>query len=130
MGFLDNLDANLEDIKDNLEYISKKLLSESKDIKQAAKLKYEIFNENRILSELYEKLGVHSYKLIKKENSDLVVDEIIEEIDKHRARISSLEMGLDLNVNTNNDSVENNISLIDDKGEDSIIIIEDEDEGK
>lgn len=133
MGFFDNLDENLKDIRENLEFLSKKLLNESQDLKQAAKLKYEILNEKRILSDLYEKLGVHSYKLMKNENSDLDVEEIVKEIERHTSRVSSLEMGYEINKNTNADD----ISLIqdeeikkDDEGEGSIIFIEDKDEGK
>lgn len=133
MGFFDNLDGNLKDIRDNLEFLSKKLLNESQDLKQAAKLKYEILNEKRILSDLYEKLGVHSFKLMKNESSDLDVEELVAEIEKHIARVSSLEMGYEINKNTNTEE----ISLIDDEeikkddeGEGSIIFIENSDDDK
>lgn len=99
MGFLDSLDGNLNDLAGNLNYLKKKLVSESQEIKKMARLKYEILNEERKLSELFEELGRHQYKLIRGEDSQLDVGETLSEIDKHKSRISSLKMGLDLSDN-------------------------------
>lgn len=143
MGFFDSIDGNVNDIMGNLNYLKKKIVKESAEIKKTAKIKYEILNEERYLSELFEKLGRHEYKLIKGEISNLNVESALEEIERHKARISSLKMGLDLSENLNNiDFVnekkdEKNFSgLYVDKSESeesdgSIIFIkEDEDEGK
>ena len=144
MGFLDSLDGNLNDLAGNLNYLKKKLISESQEIKKTARLKYEILNEERKLSELFEALGRHQYKLIRGEDSQLDIDKTLSEIDKHKSRISSLKMGLDLSDNRSyinfTDSKENSgksestsIFIKDDlereDDKDSIIFIkEDEDE--
>lgn len=144
MGFLDSLDGNLNDLAGNLNYLKKKLVSESQEIKKTARLKYEILNEERKLSELFEALGRHQYKLIRGEDSQLDIDKTLSEIDKHKSRISSLKMGLDLSDNRSyinfTDSKENSgksestsIFIKDDlereDDKDSIIFIkEDEDE--
>ena len=144
MGFLDSLDGNLNDLAGNLNYLKKKLVSESQEIKKTARLKYEILNEERKISELFEALGRHQYKLIRGEDSQLDVDKTLSEIDKHKSRISSLKMGLDLSDNRSyinfTDSKENSgksestsIFIKDDlereDDKDSIIFIkEDEDE--
>ena len=99
MGFLDSLDGNLNDLAGNLNYLKKKLVSESQEIKKTARLKYEILNEERKISELFEALGRHQYKLIRGEDSQLDIDKTLSEIDKHKSRISSLKMGLDLSDN-------------------------------
>ena len=144
MGFLDSLDGNLNDLAGNLNYLKKKLVSESQEIKKTARLKYEILNEERKISELFEALGRHQYKLIRGEDSQLDIDKTLSEIDKHKSRISSLKMGLDLSDNRSyinfTDSRENSgksestsIFIKDDlereDDKDSIIFIkEDEDE--
>lgn len=144
MGFLDSLDGNLNDLAGNLNYLKKKLVSESQEIKKTARLKYEILNEERKISELFEALGRHQYKLIRGEDSQLDIDKTLSEIDKHKSRISSLKMGLDLSDNRSyinfTDSKENSgksestsIFIKDDlereDDKDSIIFIEeDEDE--
>ncbi len=144
MGFLDSLDGNLNDLAGNLNYLKKKLVSESQEIKKTARLKYEILNEERKISELFEALGRHQYKLIRGEDSQLDIDKTLSEIDKHKSRISSLKMGLDLSDNRSyinfTDSKENSgksestsIFIKDDldseDNRDSIIFIEeDEDE--
>lgn len=144
MGFLDSLDGNLNDLAGNLSYLKKKLVSESQEIKKTARLKYEILNEERKISELFEALGRHQYKLIRGEDSQLDIDKTLSEIDKHKSRISSLKMGLDLSDNRSyinfTDSKENSgksestsIFIKDDlereDDKDSIIFIkEDEDE--
>ena len=102
MGFFDSIDGNVNDIMGNLNYLKKKIVKESAEIKKTAKIKYEILNEERYLSELFEKLGRHEYKLIKGEISNLNVESALEEIERHKARISSLKMGLDLSENLNN----------------------------
>lgn len=102
MGFFDSIDGNVNDIMGNLNYLKKKIVKESAEIKKTAKIKYEILNEERYLSELFEKMGRHEYKLIKGEISNLNVESALEEIERHKARISSLKMGLDLSENLNN----------------------------
>ena len=143
MGFFDSIDGNVNDIMGNLNYLKKKIVKESAEIKKTAKIKYEILNEERYLSELFEKLGRHEYKLIKGEISNLNVESALEEIERHKARISSLKMGLDLSENLNNIDFVNEkkdekdfSGVYVDKSESeesdgSIIFIkEDEDEGK
>ena len=95
MGFFDSLDGNVDEIMENLNYLKKKIVSESQEIKKMARLKYEILNEERKLSELFEALGRHEYNLLKGIQSELDVDETLREIERHSARISSLKMGLD-----------------------------------
>ena len=95
MGFFDSLDGNVDEIMENLNYLKKKIVSESQEIKKTARLKYEILNEERKLSELFEALGRHEYNLLKGSQSELDVDETLREIERHSARISSLKMGLD-----------------------------------
>ena len=65
MGFFDSLDGNVNEIMENLNYLKKKIVSESQEIKKTARLKYEILNEERKLSELFEALGRHEYSLLK-----------------------------------------------------------------
>ena len=65
MGFFDSLDGNVDEIMENLNYLKKKIVSESQEIKKTARLKYEILNEERKLSELFEGLGRHEYSLLK-----------------------------------------------------------------
>ena len=96
MGFLDSLDGNLNDLAGNLNYLKKKLVSESQEIKKTARLKYEILNEERKISELFEALGRHQYKVIRGEEEEFDLDKTLLEIDRHKSRISSLKMGLDL----------------------------------
>lgn len=95
MGFFDSLDGNVNEIMENLNYLKKKIVSESQEIKKTARLKYEILNEDRKLSELFEALGRHEYNILKEIKSDLDVDETLREIERHKARLSSLKMGLD-----------------------------------
>ncbi|MDU6783722.1 hypothetical protein [uncultured Peptoniphilus sp.] len=95
MGFFDSLDGNVNEIMENLNYLKKKIVSESQEIKKTARLKYEILNEERKLSELFEALGRHEYNILKEIKSDLDVDETLREIERHKARLSSLRMGLD-----------------------------------
>lgn len=95
MGFFDSLDGNVNEIMENLNYLKKKIVSESQEIKKTARLKYEILNEERKLSELFEALGRHEYNILKEIKSDLDVDETLREIERHKARLSSLKMGLD-----------------------------------
>ena len=144
MGFLDSLDGNLNDLAGNLNYLKKKLVSESQEIKKTARLKYEILNEERKLSELFEALGRHQYKVIRGEEEEFDLDKTLLEIDRHKSRISSLKMGLDLSEDSSyinfTDSKENSgksestsIFIKDDlereDDKDSIIFIkEDEDE--
>ena len=100
MGFFDSLDGNVNEIMENLNYLKKKIVNESQEIKKTARLKYEILNEERKLSELFEALGRHEYNLLKGEVSNLDVDETLREIERHKARLSSLKMGLDANDNS------------------------------
>ena len=100
MGFFDSLDGNVDEIMENLNYLKKKIVSESQEIKKTARLKYEILNEERKLSELFEALGRHEYNLLKGSQSELDVDETLREIERHSARISSLKMGLDVKDNS------------------------------
>ena len=95
MGFFDSLDGNVNEIMENLNYLKKKIVSESQEIKKMARLKYEILNEERKLSELFEALGRHEYNILKEIKSDLDVDDTLREIERHKARLSSLKMGLD-----------------------------------
>lgn len=95
MGFFDSLDGNVNEIMENLNYLKKKIVSESQEIKKTARLKYEILNEDRKLSELFEALGRHEYNILKEIKSDLDVEETLREIERHKARLSSLKMGLD-----------------------------------
>ena len=95
MGFFDSLDGNVNEIMENLNYLKKKIVSESQGIKKTARLKYEILNEERKLSELFEALGRHEYSLLKEIESDLDVDETLREIERHKSRLSSLKMSLD-----------------------------------
>lgn len=100
MGFFDSLDGNLNDLAGNLNYLKKKLVNESQEIKKTARLRYELLNEERKLSEAFEKLGRHQYKSLSGEGSDLDVSETLQEIDRLESRISSLKMGLDLSEKT------------------------------
>lgn len=100
MGFFDSLDGNLDDLLGNLNYLKKKIVTESQEIKKAARLRYELLNEERKLSEAFEKLGKHQYHALKGEGSDLNISETLQEIDRLESRISSLKMGLDLSEKT------------------------------
>lgn len=100
MGFFDSLDGNLDDLLGNLNYLKKKIVIESQEIKKAARLRYELLNEERKLSEAFEKLGKHQYHALKGEGSDLNISETLQEIDRLESRISSLKMGLDLSEKT------------------------------
>ena len=100
MGFFDSLDGNLNDLAGNLNYLKKKLVNESQEIKKTARLRYELLNEERKLSEAFEKLGRHQYKSLRGEGSDFDVSETLQEIDRLESRISSLKMGLDLSEKT------------------------------
>lgn len=125
MGFFDSLDGNLNDLVGNLNYLKKKLVTESQEIKKAARLKYELLNEERKLSEAFEKLGKHQYYALKGEASDLDVSEILQEIDRLESRISSLKMGLDLSEKTSGiNFTEDNTSQ--DAYESSSIFVRDE----
>ena len=100
MGFFDSLDGNLNDLAGNLNYLKKKLVNESQEIKKTARLRYELLNEERKLSEAFEKLGKHQYHALKGEGSNLDVSETLQEIERLESRISSLKMGLDLSEKT------------------------------
>lgn len=100
MGFFDSLDGNLNDLAGNLNYLKKKLVNESQEIKKTARLRYELLNEERKISEAFEKLGRHQYKSLRGEESDLDLSETLQEIDRLESRISSLKMGLDLSEKT------------------------------
>lgn len=100
MGFFDSLDGNVNEIMENLNYLKKKIVSESQEFKKMAKLRYEILNEERQVSQLFEALGRHEYNVLRGQESDLDVDRTIREIDRHKARISSLRMGLDAKGNS------------------------------
>lgn len=142
MGFFDSLDGNLDDLVGNLNYLKKKLVSESQEIKKAARLRYELLNEERKLSEAFEKLGKHQYRALKGEVSNLDLSETLQEIERLESRISSLKMGLDLSEKTSgiNFTEENSsqdvyesssIFVRDEEDQGSIIFIEeDEDENK
>ena len=141
MGFFDSLDGNLDDLVGNLNYLKKKLVSESQEIKKAARLRYELLNEERKLSEAFEKLGKHQYHALKGEGSNLDVSETLQEIERLESRISSLKMGLDLSEktsgisfteeNSSQDAYESSIFVRDEKDQGSIIFIEeDEDENR
>ena len=127
MGFFDSLDGNLDDLVGNLNYLKKKLVTESQEIKKAARLRYELLNEDRKLSEAFEKLGRHQYKSLRGEGSDLDVSETLQEIDRLESRISSLKMGLDLSEKTSGISfTEENSSQ--DAYESSSIFVRDEED--
>lgn len=127
MGFFDSLDGNLDDLLGNLNYLKKKLVSESQEIKKAARLRYELLNEERKLSEAFEKLGKHQYRALKGEVSDLDVSETLQEIERLESRISSLKMGLDLSEKTSGISfIEENSSQ--DAYESSSIFVRDEED--
>lgn len=125
MGFFDSLDGNLDDLLGNLNYLKKKLVSESQEIKKAARLRYELLNEERKLSEAFEKLGKHQYNALKGEGSNLDISETLQEIERLESRISSLKMGLDLSEKTSGISfTEENSSQ--DAYESSSIFVRDE----
>lgn len=127
MGFFDSLDGNLDDLLGNLNYLKKKLVSESQEIKKAARLRYELLNEERKLSEAFEKLGKHQYHALKGEVSNLDVSETLQEIERLESRISSLKMGLDLSEKTSGISfTEENSSK--DAYESSSIVVRDEED--
>ena len=148
MGFFDSLDGNLDDLLGNLNYLKKKLVSESQEIKKAARLRYELLNEERKLSEAFEKLGKHQYHALKGEVSNLDVSETLQEIERLESRISSLKMGLDLSEktsgisfteeNSSQDAYESSSIFVRDEGDTSheedqgsiIFIEEDEDENR
>lgn len=148
MGFFDSLDGNLDDLLGNLNYLKKKIVTESQEIKKAARLRYELLNEERKLSEAFEKLGKHQYHALKGEGSDLNISETLQEIDRLESRISSLKMGLDLSEktsginftedSTSQDAYESSSIFVRDEedtsheeDQDSIIFIEeDEDENR
>lgn len=125
MGFFDSLDGNLDDLLGNLNYIKKKIVTESQEIKKAARLRYELLNEERKLSEAFEKLGKHQYHALKGEGSDLDVSQTLQEIERLESRISSLKMGLDLSEKTSGiNFAEDNASQ--DAYESSSIFVRDE----
>lgn len=94
MGLFDNFDGNFRDIKENLFYLSQKLVDESKEIKKIAKLKYEILNEERKLKDLYANLGKYFYDDYRGVNTEIDLDEIFQEIERTNSRLSSLKMNL------------------------------------
>ena len=127
MGFFDSLDGNLDDLVGNLNYLKKKLVTESQEIKKAARLRYELLNEDRKLSEAFEKLGNHQYHALKGEGSNLDLGETLQEIERLESRISSLKMGLDLSEKTSGISfTEENSSQ--DAYESSSIFVRDEED--
>ena len=128
MGFFDSLDGNLDDLLGNLNYL-KKLVSESQEIKKAARLRYELLNEERKLSEAFEKLGKHQYRALKGEVSDLDVSETLQEIERLESRISSLKMGLDLSEKTSGISFTEENSSQDAYESSSIFVRDEEDQG-
>lgn len=125
MGFFDSLDGNLNDLVGNLNYLKKKLVNESQEIKKTARLRYELLNEERKLSEAFEKLGRHQYKSLRGEESDLDVSETLQEIDRLESRISSLKMGLDLSEKAS--GIEFTEDVTSPGYEDSSIFVRDED---
>ena len=129
MGFFDSLDGNLDDLLGNLNYLKKKLVSESQEIKKAARLRYELLNEERKLSEAFEKLGKHQYRDLKGEVSDLDVSETLQEIERLESRISSLKMGLDLSEKTSGISFTEENSSQDAYESSSIFVRDEEDRG-
>lgn len=96
MGLFDNFDGNLDDLKGNLSFLSRKVVDESKKIKKIAKVKYEILNEERKVNDLYAKVGKHFYNTYKGKSESVDLDEIFKEIDKVKTRISSLKMHLEI----------------------------------
>lgn len=127
MGFFDSLDGNLDDLLGNLNYIKKKIVTESQEIKKAARLRYELLNEERKLSEAFEKLGKRQYHALKGEGSDLDLIETLQEIERLESRISSLKMGLDLSEKTSGiNFAEDNASQ--DAYESSSIFVRDEED--
>lgn len=96
MGLFDNFDGNLDDLKGNLSFLSRKVVDESKKIKKIAKVKYEILNEERKINDLYAKVGKHFYNSYKGSSDSCDLDEIFKDIDKVKNRISSLKMHLEL----------------------------------
>ncbi|MGI5949034.1 hypothetical protein [Peptoniphilus sp.] len=96
MGLFDNFDDNITDLKENISFLSQKVISESKKIKKIAKVKYEILNEERKIDELYSKVGEHFYKSYKGRDESIDLDEIFKEIDRLKSRVSSLKMHLEL----------------------------------
>lgn len=129
MGFFDSLDGNLDDLLGNLNYLKKKLVSESQEIKKAARLRYELLNEERKLSEVFEKLGKHQYHALKGEVSNLDVSETLQEIERLESRISSLKMGLDLSEKTSGISFTEENSSQDAYESSSIFVRDEEDQG-
>lgn len=96
MGLFDNFDDNIDDLRENISFLSQKVINESKKIKKIAKVKYEILNEERKIDELYSKVGEHFYNSYKGMGESIDLDEIFKEIDRLKSRISSLEMHLEL----------------------------------
>lgn len=96
MGLFDNFDGNLDDLKGNLSFLSRKVVDESKKIKKIAKVKYEILNEERKINDLYAKVGEHFYNSYKGKSDSCDLDEIFKEIDRVKTRISSLKMHLEV----------------------------------
>ena len=129
MGFFDSLDGNLDDLLGNLNYIKKKIVTESQEIKKAARLRYELLNEERKLSEAFEKLGKHQYHALKGEVSNLDVSETLQEIERLESRISSLKMGLDLSEKTSGISFTEENSSQDAYESSSIFVRDEEDQG-
>lgn len=127
MGFFDNLDGNLNDLVENLNYLKKKLVNESQEIKKAARLRYELLNEERKLSEAYERLGRHQYQTLKGEGSDLNVSETLQEIDRLESRISSLKMGLDLSEKTSGINFTQDVTSPGDNDSSSIFVRDEKD---
>lgn len=127
MGFFDNLDGNLNDLVGNLNYLKKKLVNESQEIKKAARLRYELLNEERKLSEAFERLGRHQYQTLKEEGSDLNVSESLQEIDRLESRISSLKMGLDLSEKTSGINFTQDVTSPGDNDSSSIFVRDEKD---
>lgn len=127
MGFFDNLDGNLNDLVENLNYLKKKLVNESQEIKKAARLRYELLNEERKLSEAFERLGRHQYQTLKGEGSDLNVSESLQEIDRLESRISSLKMGLDLSEKTSGINFTQDVTSPGDNDSSSIFVRDEKD---
>lgn len=102
MGILNNFDENFSDIKGNLKDITSVIVSESKKLKDIAKLKYDLALERKKLNDLYKDLGKYHYMLKIGEGMTLNLDEHYEKIENSRNKIYRMELSLRLDVSRDN----------------------------
>ena len=107
MSFLDNFQTNLDEIRNNLNIITKRLSQNTREIRDIAKIKLEIIKEKKNLNSLYKELGTHHYKLYK--NLETTLNDI------SLARIKSLEDSIKSQGKDSIDSGTSGLYIMDNK---------------